>query len=735
MEFKSESLKKWRETIQKNPYLSHEQRQAILVDMDKQEASRLKEERSTTIKAYHQAYKVTHSSSSAPNSPTNSSGSISNGSFSYSNSNPIFMTSATSTSTTHLSNLSEAPNERSSNQSPVRTRTSSTSAVKMLNLAANILSISPPRDKTEEDRSEDSNSKESPTSQSNRKLPTPRLFTSNAVKRELSKEQRFYETIPLDKSIIDQILSKSKYTLNKKDGKTEKIELNDPNLQLVTMPNRDIKTNLVTKDKTAILINNKQIEGKGAFTTVVKGYDLLNCKVIAVKLFYDLSDLMYKTLQKREIKNLSTIGWYFGICNTDKKAYALFMKYIEGVTYLDVIYSLNHEVNQDDIWSNYCTQKKELSFKTQFELIIDLMEQLIKLHQKYKLLHRDLKPTNIKVSFENEKVQKVRLVDYESAILIGTGEQNKKLTGTDPYIHPALWYLKDLKNLGFDLANANLNFYDIYTDIYAFAIICGEILTQTGQKPLNKFYEIQKNLHTLINEEAAEDQGSDLTVKKENFYKRYFQSYLFASTLDEYFALKSSERNFQQNIRLQRRKAQEDKPIILTEKIRKFLPDVFKLETIKNSPDKYETYADFKKNMENYILYELKKMANKMLDIQPLKNPAGKHNEITSDKSTDSSLILLIDEAKRMKSIKENYKLFSKKVKHIIKAPTQLEKTINKIDNSYNGDFFQHKSKYHINKKTNSDLMTGQKGLLKEATEQFKQIFERKGESEVSLTL
>ncbi len=422
--------------------------------------------------------------------------------------------------------------------------------------------------------------------------------------------------------------------------------------------------------------------------------------------------------------------------------YALAMKFLEGKPSLESFYLTNNNISHDDIWENYCTQKKELGFNFQFDFIMKLMDQLIKIHDIYKLLHNDLKPANILVSYNDDgRINHVRIVDFGGAFPIGLGANNKTIVGTDPYIHPALWHLKDIDVLGFDIALENLALYGRYTDIYAFAILCGETLTKMGEIPSkikvkqnsyeqkaviprDKIRELMLDLFRLelskvkaLNE--LENPELDSAQKSADLLALYSRIYSLAILIGQTLTLKGIEKNFQQSIREKRKKAPDDKPMILTDKIRKYMPDVFRLEKMKIIPDKYETYVDIKRNLQNYILLELKLMANKMLAIQP----------------KDRCVYLLANEARRMKAIKENYKLFTKEVKQVLAGPDNLENSINTINESYNGCFFQPKKPYKINKNTDLQIKAAHMKLIKESTEKFKEIHAEKEENRLNLTI
>lgn len=675
--------------ISNNPYLTEEQKKTALHAME--------ENFSSVKKANGNGFdylvnKANSSSSSSPHSQSSSSSSL--------NINVASVMSTTTASSTSATITNSEFSERT--VSPVRGRSNSGIKGLMQKLSTSEGSPSTLRKST-------SGNSIIPVVNENKRAQT---------------ELYFAELVPIDEQKIKKLVMEAKPLLTKKD-KNNKLKESNSNQPLIVITNRDMKSQQHSSDKTLIMIDLAKALGYGA-STVVIAFDLLHRIPLAAKLYRNLSSPGVKAIQLGEIKNLQKRRWYFNFCKLEENLHVLLMKFIKGETLLREIYQINPKLSLDDIRQNACIQKKELSFDFQFNTILSFTEQLNKLHIRTKLLHRDLKPANIMIS-ENGKV---KIVDLGSAIPIETCTSEKKIAGTDPYIHPALWYLKDSEALGYEKAIDNLATCGIYIDIYAFAIICGEILAKrSNDLPNNtlqqKMPKIQSILLDVTKTEAL------LFSSKENLYEGLIklhthiaERFFLAGILDDIFAfgnfaLENPERNFQQSIRIERQKAPDEKPMILTHKVIEFIPNVFMLEPLKIKEERVETYADFEKCLQNFILSELKLMAVKLLAVQP----------------EDNCQFLLNEEAIRLRKIKGNYEMLTKEIKQLLEAPTQLETTVNKMYESSNGsNFFQPKEKFIISKSTHTKFKTAQIHVINGAIDKFKEIHSRKEEkSEFSL--
>lgn len=337
---------------------------------------------------------------------------------------------------------------------------------------------------------------------------------SSSSKKESLKEANFYDSLPIDidKALVSEYLKKVKPLLNKNDVPFELLKDKDrPHLQLLIIPQREMKYNKELSSRTVILIDRRQIEGTGAYNTVLKGYDLLNKTPIAIKL---LSSLTTEESRNEEINNLKTRKWFYGCYESKEGEFALLMKFIPGETLLKTLYETDEAVSKDNVSANYCTHKKQLTAALKWEIIYKLIEELIKLHQKYKLLHRDLKPANVKVYYDNE-VLKVRIIDLGEAVPVGS--EKIGLCGTNGYT---------------DTDVVNQKPYTIDADTFSMAVIIAEVLSEKNyQQAISEQHrkkakelpipwitpvEIQKMMGDVFNLETSPDKFNDFTDHQNN---------------------------------------------------------------------------------------------------------------------------------------------------------------------------------------------------------------------------
>lgn len=392
--------------------------------------------------------------------------------------------------------------------------------------------------------------------------------SSNNEKKELSNS--FYETIPINKDLLSDCLKKGRSLLLKNDNKINVFDCEgSPHLKMLLIAPNNQKSNADAASKTVILFDKKNIEGIGAKSQVFKGYDLINQKYWAIKLTNIHTDL-----RNIEIENLKSRNWLFG-CYKLTNEYALIMKFIPGETLIKTLYVTDELVLKDKGNDYYCKSKKDLNVQFKLDLICKLLEQLAKLHKKYKLLHCDLKPENIKIYYKDQQL-KVRIIDLGDAVSINS--KDKGLRGTKGYLDPRIESAP----------------YDIDADIYSLGVVVAEILTQ-------------KNFQQLLSEE------------------------------------------------LRRTAKPISSPNVTFEQLELLMDDVFKIEELH---ERYENYNDYKINMDNFIIMELKKLARKML-ISPLPD------------------LFLENEIASLKSIKEDCPRFSDNIEQLFLLQTNLQNMIN----------------------------------------------------------
>ncbi|CDZ75778.1 serine/threonine kinase US3 [Legionella massiliensis] len=166
--------------------------------------------------------------------------------------------------------------------------------------------------------------------------------------------------------------------------------------------------------------------------------------------------------------------------------------------------------------------------------------------------------------------------------------------------------------------------------------------------------------------------------------------------------------NYQQKIREEKSKVTADivTPRISGWQIQKMLEDVFKPEP--DEADNFGSFEDHERNMQNFILLELKKLAKKML----------------TTRLNGSSLT---EEIERLDTIDKDCQQFSEEVrrywdscKQLEISTQQLQSTVNAIHERYTAGLFFPQKKFQINS-------------IKSATECFKSIHTETEESSMKL--
>ncbi len=341
-----------------------------------------------------------------------------------------------------------------------------------------------------------------------------RSFPGAHSGRKKSPTSAFFELLSLNKETIQQYLSLTKSYLKMKDSRIFVLTDSErPYLHLVVTPHRNMESKTESQTKTVILVDRQNIEGEGA-NKVITGYDLINKHLLAVKIF---NRSVTETMREIEIANLIKRGWYYTSYQIDDGEFAVIMKLISGDTLLQTLYVTDDTVSKQDIYANYCPKKKELDFNLQLQLILNLMKEVLKLHEKYKLLHRDLKPENIKVYEKNGEIR-IRIIDFGDAVPIDS--KIKELCGTDGYTDPEVCDLENQKP------------YQCEHDYFSLGVIIAEILTTKNyQKAVREIKaavaheivtprispaQIQKAMDDVFKPEAGDDQYDSVTAHQLN---------------------------------------------------------------------------------------------------------------------------------------------------------------------------------------------------------------------------
>lgn len=288
------------------------------------------------------------------------------------------------------------------------------------------------------------------------------LTNPNSGRKGSPRTPNFFDLLPIDRETLQNYLGSAKPYLKVKDSNILVLTDEDrPEFHLVVIPHREMKTNTEIPTKALILVDRKKIEGEGA-NKVVTGYDLINKNLLAIKI---LNQNVTESVREMEIRNLIKRGWFYGCYRFNNLEFSLIMKLIPGETLLQTLYVTDDTVSKHDVSANYCPQKKDLDFNLQLKIILNLMKEVLKLHQKYKQLHRDLKPENIKIYYEKGEL-KVRIIDFGDAVPVES--KIKGLCGTDGYTDPEIFSLDNQKP------------YQKGHDYFSLGVIIAEILTQNN---------------------------------------------------------------------------------------------------------------------------------------------------------------------------------------------------------------------------------------------------------------
>ncbi|PWY56796.1 protein kinase family protein [Legionella qingyii] len=438
--------------------------------------------------------------------------------------------------------------------------------------------------------------------------------------KESPKSNDFLEQLPISKEIFQQYLSFAKTYLKEIDNNIHVMHDEDrPDLQLIVTPHRDMKNNRVLSEKTVILINRKEIEGCGA-NKVIKGYDLINRNLLAVKI---LNSAVTAKVRDIEIENLTKRGWFYGCYKLKEGEFAIAMKRIPGDTLLHFLYVIDDGVSQDDIYSSHCLSKKNLSVDLQYKIILNLMKEVLKLHEKFQLSHRDLKPANIKICLKSGEI-KIRLIDFGDAVPLDS--EIKELCGTEGYTDPEISSID------------NQQPYKKDHDIFSLGIIIAEILTR-------------KNYQQAIKEHKKQFTAEIVTPRMSDTQMKTQMDDVFKPEVipDQYNNYQDHQYNMQ-NFMLQELKKLAIKMVVTRLRHSSLKEEIERLEALEKNSLK------FSKKMESF--FESKSNTQASLNKMNIKFNAGlffPQKEFTISSPQDATECF-----KSMHSAtdEENYKLF-----------------------------------------------------------------------------
>ncbi len=206
----------------------------------------------------------------------------------------------------------------------------------------------------------------------------------------------------------------------------------------------------------------ESVIGTGGMGVVYKARHAMMDRTVAIKMLQSqlISDSMsVKRFQQEgkaasRIKHPHVITVYdFGISPTGQPY--IVMDYLEGEALADVI-----------------KRDGQVAVERAIKILIQACDALDHAH-KMGVIHRDLKPTNIMLSKDEDHLDFVRVVDFGVAKLINSGQEGQKLTQAGEVCGSPV-YMSPEQCMGMDL--------DKRSDIYSMGILIYETLT--GRLPI-----------------------------------------------------------------------------------------------------------------------------------------------------------------------------------------------------------------------------------------------------------
>ena len=247
-----------------------------------------------------------------------------------------------------------------------------------------------------------------------------------------------------------------------------------------------------------------ELIGKGSFGKVFRGQDITTKKPVAIKTIY-LSSISVAVLrqQMNEISMLSSIRSKFVL-----KLHDAFIEPSQSELWIILEYMDSYSLSE--LIDKHCLSKSPIPENTIWRILIQILVGLETL-QKYQIVHRDFKPSNILLS---DSGLTAKICDFNISEYLENLSTTSVL-GTPSYIAPEVW--KDSRySFACDIFSVGCILYELMTCQTAFYNDdINELKDHILKRPPSKItspYSIELKL--IINSCLAKDPFRRITISK-----------------------------------------------------------------------------------------------------------------------------------------------------------------------------------------------------------------------------
>lgn len=218
------------------------------------------------------------------------------------------------------------------------------------------------------------------------------------------------------------------------------------------------------------IINKKNVLGQGSQGIVYLAQEIFKDKnrqdnaMVAIKVF-KINISQRKQDFNNEVKLLSLQNRCHGSMRDSKNSMGyLIQDFCYGKSFFDWCYKkigYNEKINQN------IYERIPMSFLLKKRFINAILQAYHELHQKYGILHRDIKPDNIMISVTPQGQIIVKIIDFATSCLMQ--EADKNFSGTPGYLPPEA--LNDYSNRPYT---------NMQTEYWSIGVMCGALLSENN---------------------------------------------------------------------------------------------------------------------------------------------------------------------------------------------------------------------------------------------------------------